>query len=119
MVKRLSPYIRLATLAVALRRKRSLGMSLDEIAAEIGLSRRSADRYRTALATIFPDMAFWTDSEGVRRWYLPSDVWLTPRISSEILSAIVEGAATHQDVAQRERLLAIAERLAGRRESRV
>ena len=47
------------------------GLTLDEMAAELDVGRRTVERMRDALLTMFPEMDSWDDEERVRRWRLP------------------------------------------------
>ena len=67
---RYEPSQRLLRLALMLAGTRT-GLSLDEIARELGASRRTAERQRDALAGLFPQLEGWDDEERVRRWRLP------------------------------------------------
>ncbi|WP_395665990.1 helix-turn-helix transcriptional regulator [Methylocella sp.] len=67
---RYEPSQRLFRLARSLAASR-IGLTLDEMAAEIEVSRRTAERLRDVLANMFPEMAPWDDEERVRRWRLP------------------------------------------------
>jgi predicted DNA-binding transcriptional regulator YafY len=68
---RYAPAERLLRLARHLAATRT-GLTLDEMAAELEVGRRTAERLRDALADIFPQMNFWDDDERVRRWHLPA-----------------------------------------------
>jgi predicted DNA-binding transcriptional regulator YafY len=46
-------------------------LTLDEMAAELEVGRRTAERLRDSLAAMFPQMECWDDDERVRRWRLP------------------------------------------------
>lgn len=67
---RYEPARRLLRLALTLAAAR-MGLSLDEMAAELGMGRRTAERLRDSLAEIFPQLECWDDEERVRRWRLP------------------------------------------------
>jgi predicted DNA-binding transcriptional regulator YafY len=47
------------------------GLTLDEMATELEVGRRTAERLRDSLAHMFPQMDCWDDDERVRRWRLP------------------------------------------------
>jgi predicted DNA-binding transcriptional regulator YafY len=68
---RYAPAERLLRLARHLAATRT-GLTLDEMATELEVGRRTAERLRDALADIFPQMNFWDDDERVRRWHLPA-----------------------------------------------
>jgi len=67
---RYEPSQRLLRLARHLAASRS-GLTLDEMAAELEVGRRTAERLRDSLAAMFPQMECWDDDERVRRWRLP------------------------------------------------
>ncbi|MGH7085819.1 MAG: helix-turn-helix transcriptional regulator, partial [Acetobacteraceae bacterium] len=47
------------------------GLTLDEMAAELEVGRRTAERMRDTLLAIFPAMDCRDDDARVRRWRLP------------------------------------------------
>ncbi len=47
------------------------GLTLDEMAAELEVGRRTAERMRDTLLAMFPEMDSWDDDARVRRWRLP------------------------------------------------
>jgi predicted DNA-binding transcriptional regulator YafY len=47
------------------------GPTLDEMAAELDVGRRTAERMRDTLLAMFPGMDSWDDDARVRRWRLP------------------------------------------------
>lgn len=67
---RYAPAERLFRLARHLAGTRT-GLTLDEMAAELEVGRRTAERLRDTLASMFPQMDWWDDDERVRRWRLP------------------------------------------------
>jgi len=67
---RYEPSQRLLRLALMLAGTRT-GLTLDEIAQELGVGRRTAERLRDALAGLFPQLEDWDDEVRVRRWRLP------------------------------------------------
>jgi predicted DNA-binding transcriptional regulator YafY len=67
---RYEPSQRLLRLARHLAASRT-GLTLDEMAAELEVGRRTAERLRDSLAAMFPQMECWDDDERVRRWRLP------------------------------------------------
>lgn len=67
---RYAPAERLLRLARHLAASRT-GLTLDEIAAELEVGRRTAERLRDSLAAIFPQMESWDDEARMRRWRLP------------------------------------------------
>jgi predicted DNA-binding transcriptional regulator YafY len=67
---RYAPAERLLRLARHLAATRT-GLTLDEMATELEVGRRTAERLRDSLADMFPQMDCWDDEERVRRWRLP------------------------------------------------
>jgi predicted DNA-binding transcriptional regulator YafY len=67
---RYEPAKRLFRLAILLAGRR-MGLSLDEMAAELGVGRRTVERLRDTLVDIFPQLDSYDDEERVRRWRLP------------------------------------------------
>ena len=67
---RYGPAERLLRLARSLAATRT-GLTLDEMAAELEVGRRTAERLRDALMAMFPEMDSQDDDERVRRWRLP------------------------------------------------
>lgn len=67
---RYAPAERLLRLARHLAATRT-GLTLDEMATELEIGRRTAERLRDSLADMFPQMESWDDEERVRRWRLP------------------------------------------------
>ncbi len=67
---RYAPAERLLSLARHLAATRT-GLTLDEMAAELAVGRRTAERLRDSLASVFPQMESWDDAQRVRRWRLP------------------------------------------------
>jgi len=66
---RYAPAERLLRLARHLAATRT-GLTLDEMAAELEVGRRTAERLRDSLAAMFHQMTWWEDEERVRRWRL-------------------------------------------------
>ena len=67
---RYEPSQRLLRLALTLAGTRT-GLTLDEIAQELEVGRRTAERLRDALAGLFPQLEAWDDDARIRRWRLP------------------------------------------------
>jgi predicted DNA-binding transcriptional regulator YafY len=67
---RYAPAERLLRLARHLAGTRT-GLTLDEMASELEVGRRTAERLRDTLVAMFPQMDWWDDEERVRRWRLP------------------------------------------------
>jgi predicted DNA-binding transcriptional regulator YafY len=67
---RYEPSQRLFRLARSLAATRT-GLTLDEMAAELEVGRRTAERLRDSLADIFPKLECWDDEEKMCRWRLP------------------------------------------------
>jgi predicted DNA-binding transcriptional regulator YafY len=94
---RYAPAERLLRLARHLAGTRT-GLTLDEMAAELEVGRRTAERLRDTLVGMFPQMDWWDDEERVRRWRLPGSALVgivAPR--AEAIAAI-ETAARECDV---------------------
>lgn len=93
---RYDPSQRLLRLALMLAGTR-LGLTLDEMAEEVGVGRRTAERLRDALTGIFPRMTFEDDESRVRRWRLPASALAgVADVRAEAVAA-VEGAARVSD----------------------
>jgi predicted DNA-binding transcriptional regulator YafY len=74
------------------------GLTLDEMASDIGVKRRTVERMRDTLLSMFPEMDFWDDETRVRRWRLPSSALVgvvAPRAESV---AAIEMAAREFEV---------------------
>ncbi|MBW4034896.1 MAG: WYL domain-containing protein [Proteobacteria bacterium] len=69
---RYEPGTRLVRLAVRLAGSR-MGLSLEEMAAELKVGRRTAERLRDRLEEMFPQLAYTDDENRVRRWRLPRE----------------------------------------------
>jgi predicted DNA-binding transcriptional regulator YafY len=67
---RYAPSERLFRLARLLAGTR-VGLTLDEMAAELGVKRRTAERLRDTLEATFPELRSHDDEQRVRRWLLP------------------------------------------------
>jgi predicted DNA-binding transcriptional regulator YafY len=67
---RYGPAERLLRLARHLAATRT-GLTIDEMAAELEVGRRTAERLRDSLLAMFPQMDSWDDEQRVRRWRLP------------------------------------------------
>jgi predicted DNA-binding transcriptional regulator YafY len=67
---RYAPSERLLRLALRLAGSRT-GLSLNEMAADLEVDRRTAERLRDALERLFPQLEHEDDDERVRRWRLP------------------------------------------------
>jgi len=94
---RYAPAERLLRLARSLAATR-IGLTLDEMAAELEVGRRTAERLRDSLMDIFPEMDSRDDDERVRRWRLPGSTLVgVVEPSAEVVSA-VETAARECEV---------------------
>ncbi len=94
---RYAPAERLLRLARHLAATR-MGLTLDEMATELDVGRRTAERLRDTLACMFPQMDFWDDEERVRRWRLPGSALVgLIELRAEAVAAI-ETAARECDV---------------------
>jgi predicted DNA-binding transcriptional regulator YafY len=67
---RYAPSERLFRLARLLASTR-VGLTLDEMAAELGVKRRTAERLRDTLEATFPELRSQDDEQRIRRWLLP------------------------------------------------
>jgi predicted DNA-binding transcriptional regulator YafY len=67
---RYAPAERLLRLARHLAATRT-GLTIDEMAGELEVGRRTAERLRDSLLAMFPQMDWWDDEQRVRRWRLP------------------------------------------------
>ena len=68
---RYAPAERLLRLARHLAGTRT-GLTLDGMASELAVKRRTVERLRDSLLAMFPQMESWDDAERVRRWRLPA-----------------------------------------------
>ncbi len=69
-----------------------MGLTLDEMATQLEVGRRTAERLRDQLATLFPGLAYSDDDSRVRRWRLPQGV-LPPVPPTPTMLATLEGLA--------------------------
>jgi predicted DNA-binding transcriptional regulator YafY len=67
---RYAPSERLFRLARLLAGTR-VGLTLDEMAQQLEIGRRTAERLRNSLEAMFPEMDYHDDDQRVRRWRLP------------------------------------------------
>ena len=89
---RYAPAERLLRLARHLAATR-VGLTLDEMAAELEVGRRTAERLRDLLIAMFPQMDCWDDEQRVRRWRLPGSALIgvvEPR--AEVVAAVETAA---------------------------
>ena len=94
---RYAPAERLLRLARHLAATRT-GLTLDEMAGELEIGRRTAERLRDSLMAMFPQMECWDDEERVRRWRLPGSALVgVVELRAEALAAI-EGSARECEV---------------------
>jgi predicted DNA-binding transcriptional regulator YafY len=85
---RYAPAERLLRLARHLAATR-VGLTLDEMATELEVGRRTAERLRDSLMARFPQMDCWDDEQRVRRWRLPGSALigvLEPRV--DVVAAV-------------------------------
>jgi predicted DNA-binding transcriptional regulator YafY len=85
---RYAPSERLFRLARLLAGTR-LGLTLDEMAEQLNVGRRTAERLRDSLEAMFPEMDRQDDEQRVRRWRLPGSALvgvIEPR--AEVVTAI-------------------------------
>ena len=64
------PALRLLRLALQLAGTRT-GMTIDEMAEFLGVSRRTAERLRDSLVELFPALEWWEDDGRIKRWRMP------------------------------------------------
>jgi predicted DNA-binding transcriptional regulator YafY len=64
------PALRLLRLALQLAGTRT-GMTIDEMAEFLDVSRRTAERLRDSLAELFPALECWEDDGRIKRWRMP------------------------------------------------
>jgi predicted DNA-binding transcriptional regulator YafY len=89
---RYAPAERLLRLARHLAGTRT-GLTLDEMAAELEVGRRTAERLRDSLVAMFPQMDWWDDEERVRRWRLPGSALVgVIELRAEAVAAIETAA---------------------------
>lgn len=89
---RYAPAERLLRLARHLAGTRT-GFTLDEMAAELEVGRRTAERLRDSLVAMFPQMDWWDDEERVRRWRLPGSALVgVIELRAEAVAAIETAA---------------------------
>jgi predicted DNA-binding transcriptional regulator YafY len=89
---RYAPAERLLRLARHLAATRA-GLTLDEMAVELNVGRRTAERLRDSLIAMFPQVECWDDDERVRRWRLPGSAMIgvvEPRAEAV---AVIESSA--------------------------
>jgi predicted DNA-binding transcriptional regulator YafY len=69
------------------------GLTLDEMAGELTVGRRTAERMRDTLAAMFPQMECRDDDERVRRWLLPASALVgIVEVRAEAVAAIETSA---------------------------
>ena len=89
---RYAPAERLLRLARHLAGTR-MGLTLDEMATELEVGRRTAERLRDSLVAMFPQMDWWDDEERVRRWRLPGSALVgVIELRAEAVAAIETAA---------------------------
>lgn len=89
---RYDPSERLFRLARTLAGTRT-GLTLSEMAADLGVSRRTAERLRDTLASMFPQMEFKEDDQRMRRWHLPGSALVgVIEVRAEAVAAIETSA---------------------------
>ena len=70
-----------------------IGLTLDEMATELEVGRRTAERLRDSLVAMFPQMDWWDDEERVRRWRLPGSALVgVIELRAEAVAAIETAA---------------------------
>ena len=94
---RYAPAERLLRLARCLAGTRT-GLTLDEMATELDVGRRTAERLRDSLSGIFPQLNAWDDDDRIRRWRLPGSALVgIAEIRAEAVAA-VEASARQCDI---------------------
>ncbi len=89
---RYAPAERLLRLARHLAGTRT-GLTLDEMATELEVGRRTVERLRDTLVGMFPQMDWWDDDERVRRWRLPGSALVgIVELRAEAIAAIETSA---------------------------
>jgi predicted DNA-binding transcriptional regulator YafY len=69
------------------------GLTLDEMADELGVGRRTAERMRDSLAAVFPQLESWDDDGRLRRWRLPASALVgVVEVRAEAVAAIETSA---------------------------
>jgi predicted DNA-binding transcriptional regulator YafY len=89
---RYAPAERLLRLALHLAATRN-GLTLDEMATELSVGRRTVERLRDSLLAMFPLMNSWDDEERVRRWRLPASALVGVIAASAEEVAAIETSA--------------------------
>jgi len=89
---RYAPAERLLRLARHLAATR-VGLTLDEMATELEVGRRTVERLRDSLMAMFPQMDCWDDEQRVRRWRLPGSALIGVLEPRADVVAAVETAA--------------------------
>ena len=75
-----------------------MGMTLDEMASELGVGRRTAERLRDTLQSIFPALDYQDDETRARRWRLPGSALVGVVEPPAEAVAAIETAARECDV---------------------
>lgn len=89
---RYEPGMRLLRLAILLAGSRA-GLTLDEMAEQLGTGRRTVERLRDRLEEVFPGLSYIEDESRTRRWRLPSNQ-LPPTPPNKAAIATLESLAT-------------------------
>ncbi len=74
------------------------GLTLDEMAAELGVGRRTAERMRDALQAMLPELDYRDDDARVRRWRLPGSALVGVVEPPAAVVAAIETAARECDL---------------------
>ncbi len=74
------------------------GLTLDEMAAELGVGRRTAERMRDALQAMLPELDYRDDDARVRRWRLPGSALVGVLEPPAAVVAAIETAARECDL---------------------
>ena len=97
------PASRLLRLALLLAGTRT-GMTMDEIAQYLDVSRRTAERLRDSLMELFPALECWEDDGRIKRWRMPGSALIglsEPR--PETVAAVEVSARECESVGEQDR----------------
>lgn len=103
MPMRYKPSKNLLRLAFMLAGTRT-GLTLDEMARELEMDRRTVERYRDVLQELFPQLESWDDDGRVRRWRMPGEALAgvaEPR--AEVVAAVEAAAGACMDRGEADR----------------
>ncbi len=89
---RYDPAQRLLHLATLLAGSR-VGLSLDEMASQLGVNRRTVERMRDRLAETYPQLEALDGDDRIKRWRLPPNAGPPPSVRPEVVAAVESIAA--------------------------